>query len=101
LPADSLYKNEPCHGLELNVTDTNQFHPVAFGVNLISVLFKLYPQQVKEKAYVTNVNPTGGGHLDKLLGIKNALDLFRSNALIETEVSGYWQEEITPYLLYN
>jgi uncharacterized protein YbbC (DUF1343 family) len=101
MPIDSLYKDETCHGLELNVSDTNKFHPVAFGIDLIKALFKLYSQQVKERAYVTNVNPTGGGHLDKLLGIKNAFDLFRSNAFIETEVSGYWSKEIGHYLLYS
>jgi len=100
-PADSLYKNETCYGLELNLTDANKFRPVAFGIDLISVLFNLYPRQLKERAYVTNVNPSGGGHLDKLLGKKNAFDLFRSNAFIETDVSGYWSKEIGHYLLYS
>jgi uncharacterized protein YbbC (DUF1343 family) len=101
IPADSLYKNETCYGLELNLTEANKFCPVAFGIDLISVLFKLYPHQVKERAYVTNVNPTGDGHLDKLLGIKNAFDLLRSNAFIEPDVSKHWPEEIAPYLLYR
>ncbi|HEY5773154.1 MAG TPA: DUF1343 domain-containing protein [Chitinophagaceae bacterium] len=101
VPADSLYKNEQCYGLELNLTDTNKFRPVAFGIDLISVLFKLYPQQVKERAYVTNVNPTGTGHLDKLLGIKNAFELFTSNAFIETDVSKNWRKEIDSFLLYK
>jgi len=101
VPADSLYKNEPCCGLELNLTDTNKFRPVAFGIDLISALFTLFPQQVKERAYVTNVNPTGGGHLDKLLGIKNAFELFRTNASIETDVAKHWLEEIASFLLYK
>jgi uncharacterized protein YbbC (DUF1343 family) len=101
LPADSLYKNEKCYGLELDLSDANEFHPVAFGVRLISILFKLFPHDVKERAYITNVNPTGGGHLDKLLGIKNAFELFRSNVSIETKVSEYWQEEIANSLLYH
>jgi hypothetical protein len=85
----------------LNLTEANKFRPVAFGIDLISVLFKLYLHQVKERAYVTNVNPTGDGHLDKLLGIKNAFDLLRSNAFIEPDVSIHWPEEIAPYLLYR
>lgn len=101
LPPESLYKDETCYGLELNITDTNQFHPVAFGIDLISVLFKLYPHRVKERAYVTNVNPTGGGHLDKLLGIEKAFDLFRSNALIKNDITKYWEDEIAPFLLYH
>ena len=101
LPTDSLYKNEKCYGLELNLTDANKFQPVAFGVHLISTLFKLYPFEIKERAYITNVNPSGGGHLDKLLGIKNAFELFRSNTSVETNVSKYWQEEIANSLLYH
>ena len=101
IPADSLYKNEICYGLELNLTDTNKFRPVAFGIDLISVLFKLYPQHVKERAYVTNVNPSGGGHLDKLLGIKNAFELLKHGNNIQTGVSQTWLSEMTSFLLYN
>jgi len=101
VPADSLYKNETCYGLELNLTDANKFHPVDFVVHLISTLCKLFPHDIKERAYITNVNPTGGGHLDKLLGVKNAFELFRSNASVETNVSENWQEEIANSLLYQ
>src|SRR5215203_3579614 len=101
IPADSLYKGESCYGLELNLTNANKFRSVAFGIDLISILFKLYPQHLTERAYVTNANPAGGGHLDKLLGIKNAFDLFRSNAFTEHDVFKHWPEEITPYLLYT
>ena len=100
-PEESLYKNETCYGLELNLTDPNKFRPVSFGIDLISTFFKLYPHQVKERAYVTNVNPSGGGHLDKLLGIKNAFELFRSSATVETDISDYWPEEIANSLLYH
>ena len=100
-PIDSLYKGEACYGLDLKITDANKFHPVNFGVNLIAVLFKLYPQQVRERAYVTNVNPTGGGHLDKLIGAKDSFDLFKSGRVHKTDISLSWLQEITPYLLYN
>ena len=101
VPLDSLYKNETCYGLELNLTDTNKFRPAGFGIDLISVLFKLYPQQVKERAYITNVNPSGGGHLDKLLGVKNAFELLKHGKTIQTDLSQTWLSEITSSLLYN
>ena len=101
VPADSLYKNEICYGLELNLSDANKFRPVAFGIDLISVLFKLHPHQVKERAYVTNANPTGVGHLDKLLGVKNAFELLKHGKTIQTDVSQIWLSEITSSLLYN
>ena len=101
IPTDSLYKYENCQGLELNLVDGNTFHPVSFGIALISVLLTLYPGHLKERAYVTNANPSGGRHLDKLLGIKNAFDLLRSNALIEADVSQSWPKEIEAFLLYS
>jgi uncharacterized protein YbbC (DUF1343 family) len=101
LPTDSLYKDEKCYGLELTVTDANQFHPVAFGIQVISALFKLYPLYIKERAYVTNVNPSGGGHLDKLLGIRHAFDLLKRGETIQMDVSRLWPAEMTPHLLYD
>jgi uncharacterized protein YbbC (DUF1343 family) len=99
-PTDSLYKNEQCTGLELNLTDSNIFRPVAFGIKLISTLLQLYPSRVKERAYVTNANPTGGGHLDKLIGIRNTFNRLRSGDELNTGVSERWPAEITPFLLY-
>jgi uncharacterized protein YbbC (DUF1343 family) len=101
IPIDSLYKNENCNGLELKVTDREKFRPVSFGIDVIAALFKLYPNEVKERAYVTNANPSGKGHLDKLLGIQNASDLFKQEIAIKTEVDGGWPTEISPYLLYD
>jgi uncharacterized protein YbbC (DUF1343 family) len=59
IPADSLYKNETCYGLELNLTDANKFRPVAFGIDLISVLFRLYPHHVKERGLCYQRKPDG------------------------------------------
>jgi len=100
-PTDGLYKNEDCVGIELSLVNEKKFHPVSFGINLISVLYNLYPHLLEERAYVTNANPSGGRHLDKLLGKRNAFELFRSNTSIETDVSQVWFEEINPHLLYS
>ena len=101
IPNDSLYKGEQCNGLELTLTDEKTFYPVAFGIKIIGLLMQLYPVHIRERAYYTNANPTGTGHLDKLLGIKNAFDLIRSKASIDTNVFQSWSEEITPFLLYR
>lgn len=100
-PESSLYVNEPCHGLELSVTGANEFHPVRFGVGLMETLFTLYPGHIEERAYITNANPTGAGHLDKLLGIKNSFEILRSGTGIITNVSETWSQAISRYLLYN
>jgi uncharacterized protein YbbC (DUF1343 family) len=101
IPIDSLYKNEECNGLELTITDSGKFHPVAFGTGLISSLISLYPNQIEERAYKTNANPSGGGHLDKLIGMKDSFKLLRSGNTISTDIVRSWTEEINPFLLYN
>ena len=101
IPEDSLYEGEACNGLELVITDEKTIQPVSFGMRLLTSLFELYPQHIKERAYVTKANPSGSGHLDKLLGIKNAFDLLKSGDEPKTDISSEWSSEITPYLLYD
>ena len=101
IPDDSLYKAEACNGLELVITDEKTIQPVSVGIKLLSSLYELYPLHIKERAYVTNANPAGSGHLDKLLGIKNAPDLLKSGIGPKTDVSSQWSPEITSYLLYS
>jgi len=101
IPNDSLYKEEICYGLELTITDEKTIQPVSFGIKLMSSLFDLYPQHITERAYVTNANPTGSGHLDKLLGIKNVFSLLKSGNIPEANVTLQWRSVIDPFLLYN
>jgi len=101
IPVNSVYMNEECNGLELSVTDTNKFYPVRFGIGLVSTLFTLYPDHIEGRAYITNANPKGTGHLDKLLGVRNCFELLRSGAAISTDISKIWAEEISPFLLYH
>lgn len=100
VPADGLYKREICNGIGLAITDGKRLLPVALGIYLLKTLVILYPADVKERLYKTNANPSGAGHLDKLLGISNAFQLIRSGTIFQTDVSGIWREQITPYLLY-
>lgn len=100
-PADSLYKNEPCNGLALSITDKNSLRPVTAGLNIISMLMQLYPEKIKERLYKTNANPTGSGHLDKLTGVKNSFILLKAGQSFPTDVSISWQAEISNYLLYD
>lgn len=101
VPTESFYKNEKCFGLEVNTIKKEVFHPVAFGIELIRTLIKLYPEHVQQRAYVTNVNPTGENHLDRLLGIKDSFELLRSGHSLQTNISQSWRDEIAPFLLYN
>ena len=101
VPTGSLYKNENCNGLELRITDQDKFHPVTFGLAVISSLFMLYPKYIAERSYSTNANPSGAAHLDKLLGIKDSFDLIKQGRMLQTNISQDWRLEIRPYLLYD
>jgi len=100
-PVDGLYKGEHCYGLQFSITNTLNFHPVKAGLSLLQSIIELYPLFVKERFYITNANPTGKAHLDKLTGIQNALNLLKDGYTLQTDVSQTWTQEITPYLLYD
>ena len=38
------YPNEICYGININITDREQFESVEFGVYLINIIHKLYPE---------------------------------------------------------
>jgi len=100
-PTDSLYKEQLCHGLEFFITDENKCHPVNAGLTLLQSLFTLYPDLINERLYCTNANPSGKGHLDKLLGVQNAFEKIKSGHLPGTDISRSWSIEISPFILYS
>lgn len=96
-----MYANEKCNGLELTVTDTENYMPVKTGVEIIKLLLKLFPEDCKERLYKTNANPTGSMHLDKLLGIENAFLKLQNEEPISTALNKEdWENVISPFLLY-
>jgi uncharacterized protein YbbC (DUF1343 family) len=94
VPNDSLYRGEICQGLELTITDEKTFYPVAFGIRLISLLIDLYPSHIEERLYETNANPSGTGHLDKLIGVNNSFELIKSGTVIETTSLDSWLDKL-------
>lgn len=46
-PTSSNYANQLCHGVNIFVTERNQFDGPEIGLELASALLKLYPQQYK------------------------------------------------------
>ena len=99
-PSESLYAHQLCHGLEFFIDDVSVFRPVATGIALLQTIMELYPQHVKERLYCTRANPSGSGHLDKLLGVQNAFDKLKNGERINTDVAQEWTKLIQPFLLY-
>lgn len=99
-PETGLYAGELCDGLQFFVTDENIFKPVQTGIALLQTICSLYPAQVKERLYTTVANPTGAGHLDKLLGIPNSFKKIFRQQSIDTDISCEWKNTMQHHLLY-
>lgn len=97
-PTFGLYENELCHGLRINPKQPNTFKSVSYFIRLIQIIQQMYPSQLAERNYLTNSNPNGSKHLDKLLGIPNAFQKIIDHE-ISTEAND-WEETMRPFLLY-
>lgn len=92
------YLGEICNGLRIIPKSLHSFKPVNYVITLISLITKLFPNKLKERNYLTNVNPNGEKHLDKLVGTTNSFEKISSNNL-DTAVPN-WLTTIKPYLIY-
>ena len=99
-PMAGLYANETCHGLKITVTNEDEFRPVQMGIALIKTILQCYPAEAAERLYCTVANPSGKGHLDKLLGIVDAFTKIKTGATIQNTVADEWEETMKNYLLY-
>ena len=96
----SLYIGEECHGLRIIPKNPTAFHSVQYFIALIQIIYRLFPDHLRERNYHTNVNPDGTKHLDKLLGIPNAFKYLKQHKINTKEGIEDWEKEITPFLLY-
>jgi len=106
IPSQNKFAGEQCNGVHFKVNDPTQFKPVFFGLLLIRIIKDFDRDKFEWAPYKTHVNPGGIHHLDKLLGIGNAEELFElpMHAFIqkctkETKVAD-WQILVSNYLLY-
>lgn len=97
-PSFGLYENEQCFGLKITALNPAKFKAVSYFIKLIQIIHQLFPNQLKERNYLTNVNPDGGKHLDKLLGKPHAFEKI-IHQKINTDVPT-WDATIKPFLLY-
>ena len=100
-PIAGLYAGEICYGLKFTVTNEDNFRPVQMGIALIKTILHCFPVATKERLYQTVANPSGKGHLDKLLGIPGAFTTIKNGGLIQTHVANEWKEMMKDYLLYE
>jgi uncharacterized protein YbbC (DUF1343 family) len=97
-----------CPGILLEITEPENVRPVALGLRLLSVLLTLWPNRFSWAPYPTAVNPSGSGHLLRLLAMSEAVETLEripenvDERTIEgwTEAPGWWTRAI-PHLLYG
>lgn len=106
VPGTGKWAGQNCQGVMLHVTDAAQFRPVKAAVLLLRAVRDLHPEEFAWAGYPTAVNPTGAGHLDRLLGVEKAGNLFQLAwpefcAKLEGLLSSSsWESEIGDSLLY-
>jgi uncharacterized protein YbbC (DUF1343 family) len=100
-PWSGKYVNETCNGVAFRITKPNTFKAVSTGISILQTIIQRYPEKVKERLYITNANPTGEKHLDKLLGIVNAFEKLKQQQSIDIDVADEWYHMMQPYLLYT
>ncbi|MFA6275131.1 MAG: DUF1343 domain-containing protein [Pedobacter sp.] len=107
IPKEAKYAGETCNGLYISPKNYSEFNAVKTGLLLIKLIKDSYPLHFKWQPYLTNVNPDGTKHLDKLLGIANSEDLFELHlSTFESTINNLctvyeFREKIKPYLLYE
>lgn len=94
-PASSKYKDEECGGVFMLVTDRQALRPARLGLEIISVLARLYPDQLDL------------GRTDRLVGSKAALVRARAGDAPEAITSAWtgaearWRLIRGKYLIYR
>lgn len=94
------YTGEHCHGLLLQVTDADAFYPVRSGLALLQAIAQAHPDQLTERPYPTAANPSGLGHLDRLLGQPGSFAHLLSGEDFVTDIAAEWEGMMGEYLLY-
>jgi uncharacterized protein YbbC (DUF1343 family) len=101
IPNAGIYANELCRGVAFQLSEPAAFKAVASGIATLETIIQLYPDHIRERLYQTHANPTGEGHLDKLLGCKNALKILKQQGSFKTDVAEEWHSMMKSFLLYD
>ncbi len=107
VPEIGKHKGQGCKGVMLHVTDMRRLRPVATGLLLIKLIHDLHPGTFGWSNYSTHVNPSGERHLEKLLGLQSAEDLFeqawpdQTKSVCDLLDCPAWETLMEPHLLYK
>jgi uncharacterized protein YbbC (DUF1343 family) len=81
------YENQKCYGVIMETEDPSEFRPVEFGIKLLYVLQKLYPEKFKFDSV----------YFDKLAGKRSVREMLISNKTPD-EIIQSWQPELNEFI---
>lgn len=81
------YENEECNGIKIKLTNRNEFKAVEFGVKLISIISKNYPDDFKWRHSI-----------ERLFGKKYLREMILQNKEAEVIISK-WKDEVNQFKL--
>lgn len=105
-PSEGKFAGQKCSGLMLHVADYSGFRSLDIGLLIVRIIKDLHPDAFAWATYPTHVNPTGRKHLDLLLGVEGAEELFDVPlsdfiaAVKELTDPVDWWGRMRPFLLY-
>ena len=100
-PSFGLYQDEQCFGLKIIPKDLSTFQPVAYFIKIIQLIDTLFPGKLTERDYLTNANPDGKKHLDKLIGLPHSFYKITHDKIDTTSAATHWIKAMKPFLLYT
>lgn len=95
------YAGASCKALQARVTDPVRLMAVRLGISLLKTIAAIHPEHWEERTYPTVANPAGKGHLDRLIGIPNAVQRLSDIQAEQVTKAREWRSTIQPYLLYE
>ena len=100
-PTFSKYAEQPCHGVQVHVTDRDKLKPVEVGLHLIATVRRIYPVQFE-------FLESNGRYFFDLLAGTDELRLMLMREESPADIAREWETETAefvvrcrPYLLYD
>jgi len=90
-PYYATFKGETCHGVQIYITNPKIFKPFTYGLHIMSMLIKLYPEQDIFK----HENRINAFH--RVMGGEEIFDGLTSGKSVE-QIEQEWQPELNKFL---
>lgn len=107
-PTVGPHANEACDGVRIIITDAERVRPVAVGIALLADVAATQRGKFAWAHYPTAANPSGGGHLERLVGtsavravIDRAPERVNQKQICDWTAAPGWAERWRSVLLYR